>query len=267
MQVALHLRDTGDYQELVPDDKAEKVQKWLRLWRLSSVEFELDHVTNSIDRLSKRLNNGAMYRDLEYGFNAIKDALDDGLEGHFIYRYPAHRARILSEWKNDWRAVYTRFPESVNDIRVGVDLWALQHHTASVFHMMRVLEIGLRALAHDLQLSFTIENWQNIVDRIEAAIKQQQKSLPRGEERNSRLQFLGEAAKEFSYFKDGWRNYVSHNKTDYDEHQSRSVMEHVSHFMAILAKGLTVSQAEATGQGLDQTSSDPLQHQAPERSQ
>jgi hypothetical protein len=74
-----------------------------------------------------------------------------------------------------------------------------------------------------------------IIERIESKIKEQGKSLPRGVQKRDRLQILSEAAKEFSYFKDGWRNYVSHNLIVYDEHQARSVMEHVHNFMVTLA--------------------------------
>jgi hypothetical protein len=104
---------------------------------------------------------------------------------------------------------------------------------------MRVLEHGLRALANDVGLTFDVQNWQNIIDQIEAKIRELGKSLPRGVDKNERLQFLSEAAKEFVYFKDGWRNYVSHSRGTYDKHQARSVMEHVKSFMNTLSTKLT----------------------------
>lgn len=61
------------------------------------------------------------------------------------------------------------------------------------------------------------------------------KTLPSGQARNDRLQFLSSAAKEFVFFKDGWRNYVAHNKAIYDEHQARSTLEHVKAFMTTLS--------------------------------
>ncbi|WP_421521873.1 hypothetical protein [Ochrobactrum quorumnocens] len=74
---------------------------------------------------------------------------------------------------------------------------------------------------------YTIQNWQKIIEQIDAAIRQSQKTLPKGETQNERLQFLSEVAKEFTHFKDGWRNYVSHNKGTYNDAQAQSVMEHV----------------------------------------
>ncbi|HVE20336.1 MAG TPA: hypothetical protein VNC39_00005, partial [Acidocella sp.] len=102
----------------------------------------------------------------------------------------------------------------------ATDCYAMGHNTASVFHCMRVLEHGLSSLASELGLSFDLQQWHNIIDQIESKIVEQRKKLPRGIERNEKLQFLSEAAKEFFYFKDGWRNYVSHNRGRYDDHQA-----------------------------------------------
>jgi hypothetical protein len=123
------------------------------------------------------------------------------------------------------------------------DCWALSHGTASVFHCMRVLEHGLRARAEDVRKAFDIQNWRNIIDQIEAEIKSAGKTLPRGAEKNERLKFLSEAAKEFVYFEDWWRNYVSHNRSKYDEHQARTAMEHVRAFMTVLSSQLSEADA------------------------
>ena len=64
------------------------------------------------------------------------------------------------------------------------------------------------------------------------------KALPSGVKKSKRLQFLSEAAKEFVFFKDGWRNYVSQDLASYDEYQARSVLEHVRAFMIVLSSRL-----------------------------
>jgi hypothetical protein len=115
------------------------------------------------------------------------------------------------------------------------------HSTASVFHFMRVLEHGLRSMAANVGVDFGVQNWQTVIDQIESSIRTMAKKLPAGSQKSDRLQFLSEAAKEFSYFKDGWRNYVSHARGTYDVHQARSVMEHVRSFMTTLAAHLQES--------------------------
>jgi hypothetical protein len=64
------------------------------------------------------------------------------------------------------------------------------------------------------------------------------KSLPRGDAKQERLQFLAEAAKEFTYFKDGWRNHVSHGRGHYSQQAALDVLNHVAKFAEDLATRL-----------------------------
>jgi len=52
---------------------------------------------------------------------------------------------------------------------------------------------------------------------------------------------LSQAAKEFFYFKDGWRNYVSHNRVTYDEPEAFRTLEHSRAFIVRLATKLKES--------------------------
>jgi len=104
---------------------------------------------------------------------------------------------------------------------------------------MLILERGLGALAKDVELTFDVQQWNTIIDQIEKKIRELSQSLSKGISKNERMQFLSEAAKEFFYFKDGWRNYVSHGRGDYDEHQAASVLEHTRAFMNHLSSQLS----------------------------
>jgi hypothetical protein len=233
-----------------PNDPAtdlmiENIHGWLGIAKTVASDFELDAVRDRIgiveNRLSKRRLTNA---ELSTEMRVLLETVDAGLRGHLIYRYPREQSKVLERWQEDWARVLDGFPSAQKDIQAGVDLWALQHHTASAFHFMRVLEHGLRALAKDVGISFDIQNWQNVIDEIEAEIRQISKRLPRGAEKNERLRFLSEAAKEFVYFKDGWRNYVAHNRANYDEYQSRGILEHVKAFMTTLSSKLREHVAE-----------------------
>jgi hypothetical protein len=51
------------------------------------------------------------------------------------------------------------------------------------------------------------------------------------------LGFYSRAAKEFQYFRVGWRNHVMHDRQQsYDPGSAGSVLEHVATFMQILAE-------------------------------
>lgn len=132
----------------------------------------------------------------------------------------------------------TRFSDALIDMRDAAKCFALSQWTATVFHAMRVLEHGLRALAARLNVTFTVpielEQWRNIIDRIEKEIRQQE-AQPKSTERSKELQFCAECASHFWYFKEAWRNHVSHSRVNYDPAQAERVLWHVRDFMRALA--------------------------------
>lgn len=134
--------------------------------------------------------------------------------------------------------VSANFPATVYDIEESGNCYATGRYTASVFHLMRVLEKGLHAFARELKITFPtpleLENWQNIIEKIESEIKELNK-LPKGQQKSDELQFYSEAAKEFRYFKDAWRNHVAHSRERYDERQAKRILEHVRDFMEHIA--------------------------------
>jgi hypothetical protein len=112
-------------------------------------------------------------------------------------------------------------------------------NTASVFHSMRVLEAGLAALSEALGLTFEAEVWAVIIDRIESEIRELERTWPKGHTKSAFLQFYSSAAKEFRYFKDGWRNFVTHRRAEYDAPQALSTLNHVRDFMIQISTRLS----------------------------
>lgn len=135
-------------------------------------------------------------------------------------------------------SVAEKFPLATADIHAAARCLALGEGTASVFHSMRVLEHALHALARTMNVTMApiidLENWKNIIDQIEAKIQDERKALnqqPKSHAKDARLQLLGEISVQFGYFKDAWRNHVSHAKRTYDRDAARSVWNHTRELM------------------------------------
>ena len=62
---------------------------------------------------------------------------------------------------------------------------------------MRALEYAIKALADDVGLNWTKEQWHTIIEAIESAIEKERGTLSRGLAKDERLKFLSTAAKEF----------------------------------------------------------------------
>jgi hypothetical protein len=130
-------------------------------------------------------------------------------------------------------------PEATYEITEAGKCLALGRHTATVFHLMRVLEKGLKALADNLNLQFNIpfdyQNWQNIIEQIESEIKKLEQ-LRAGQTKTDTLKAYSEIAKQFRYFKDAWRNGVAHSRETYGPEQALSIYRHVREFMQDIVK-------------------------------
>jgi hypothetical protein len=126
------------------------------------------------------------------------------------------------------------------EVRDASQCFALAQWTAAVFHSMRILELGLREIATTLQVPLApridTENWKNIIDQIESKIREME-ALPRSPVKSQTLQVYSEAAVQFRYFKDAWRNHVMHSRSSYDEQEAQSILNHVRDFMRHVASG------------------------------
>jgi hypothetical protein len=133
---------------------------------------------------------------------------------------------------------YAAFPSAKADITDASRCYALGLGNACVFHCMGILQYGLHSLARDRAVEFEwsieLENWQSIIEKIEAAIREIQKAK-RSNTKDEDLKFYSEAAVQFRYFKDAWRNHVCHQRQRYDLHQAYSILTHVGDFMELLS--------------------------------
>lgn len=162
-------------------------------------------------------------------------------EGH--YHNPSQPLIFMrTEWANTLRA----FPSLEKEIEEGVDCYGLEHHTASVFHMMRVAEIGMRALARERKVTFPKHplewaDWQHIIDGIEKSARTFG-AMPRGAPKDAALSFYSGAVGQLHAFKDTFRNVVMHVRRDYDELDALRAINQVRDFM----NGLSAKIGEKT---------------------
>lgn len=148
---------------------------------------------------------------------------------------PAHLAKYFERDPLTERA-RSAFPKANQELREASNAIAYGMPTAGVFHSMRAVEHGLGALASDLSVTtLGTDNWQNVIDQIQSAIKRAGDELPKGAPKSARMQFLSEAASDVRHFKDAWRNHVSHNKVVYTEAQAIKVIDSVQSFIEALS--------------------------------
>jgi hypothetical protein len=166
----------------------------------------------------------------------------------FVGYIPADHAKVWNIKKPFGQAVYINFPSARVDATGAGNCFAVEQYSACVFHLMRVVEKALRALARERKIKMIANapiewaDWGKILGVLEAEAEKINKTWPRGKRKDAALDFYRGVVGELYSFKDCYRNYVTHDRMDYDAHQAASAYHRVSEFMRRLAVHLSETQ-------------------------
>ncbi len=169
--------------------------------------------------------------------NSIRVELQSRL---FLY-VPNQSAAFYREPLAGWQNVQDAFPSAIYDVEEAAKCFGLRRSTASVFHAMRVLERGLGVLAGEFKVPFEHKTWNEVIEQIEAAIRQIKKQKNKPPDWKADEQFYSEAAAQFMHFKNAWRNYTAHGHFKYTEDEAEAIFRHARDFMVHIAKRLKES--------------------------
>lgn len=139
------------------------------------------------------------------------------------------------------KATLDKFPSIVGDVESAGRCYASGNGTACVFHLMRVMECGLRALGKSLDDTSldpkTNPTWQKIISRCTDELKKplrNRSDLWRQDE-----VFFSQASASLMAVKDAWRNPTMHVEQNYDNDQALVVYNAVRGFMSQLSSKLS----------------------------
>lgn len=110
---------------------------------------------------------------------------------------------------------------------------ALDRWIASVYHSMRALEIGLKAIADRLGVTYDRDTWGRLLGEIEKAIPVYRRDHP--DDPISDL--CAEAAIHFRLLKDAWRDHTMHARKLYSPTKAKEILDHTIGVIEDLAAG------------------------------
>jgi hypothetical protein len=140
--------------------------------------------------------------------------------------------------------VAKRFSCVSNDIEEAAKCLALDRGTACVFHLMRVVEVGLDALAKRLRIK-PQRNWGAYLRLISERLDEKKAPLPVWVKRNE--PFFLEAAICIKGVKTVWRNPCVHRiEKAYTPNQAEDIFDEVKKLMLHLATNLKQRRRKAT---------------------
>jgi hypothetical protein len=221
----------------------ERIKGLIQFAQQQADTMELQGVHDRLEIFNRKLLQKISLHDFLAEIRALREAFESGLRYKRFYLYPEAKGQLCIKAQDHWAKVISAFPNAKDDVLAAVDCYGLGHNTASVFYSMRVVEHGLRELAAAVNIEFGTQQWHTVIEAIESAVREIGDRWRASTVKSDWMSFYSVAAKEFFYFKDGWRNYVSHGGDPYDEHQALGVLEHVRTFMTHLASRFDAGQA------------------------
>jgi hypothetical protein len=182
------------------------------------------------------------------------DLVDGTMNREFLW-IAADREKLIDQEDLFGDLVSRKFPSAVADIREAGNCLAAECPTASVFHLMRTAEIGLRALARDREIAFPdkpleLKEWGEILPNLDSKVaKMREESVKKWTDaqiKEIQVRFYGEVSQELRVFNEAWRRHLAHAREDafYDRDYAADVMKHVKKFMHKLAS--KISEKEIT---------------------
>lgn len=208
-----------------------------------ATEYGLGTAKDRIERiiLKTRAHEIFTYGEVLRQMQALLEAFEDDTKFLYLYCYPRDKVQTFLRSGADWEPALKAFPAISADLDHGMDLYALGHNMACIFHLMRVAEIGVQSLGKKLGVSLTKRSanrladltWHQILDALNPKLKAiSQKSIA------GRAKFEKYSAIQSYLYavKDAWRNPTMHpRKTGYNELETLNIINQLRSFMNELA--------------------------------
>ena len=237
----------GPTDTKVPSFILTQFNELLALIKDECRNLELDHTLNMTLGIEARyqfkaagqtggiFSQGYTENDLLSDLDILEMSFGNELSGELIFRIASDKNRYFEKENLFGSEVASAFPSAIDNIRNAGTCYAVEQWDACVFHLMRVLELGIRVLAKKFSIPFQNTTWHTIIQQIETSVRGMNSSF--GPNWKEQQKFCSEAASQFMFLKDAWRNHIMHLSDVYDEGKALSVFRHVHELMQTLAKG------------------------------
>ena len=229
------LREIDGIKPLVPPDRDESMAINTIRDRCEKIGLGLAAVQcTRLLVLMQKKNPSASGEAIDQAIAEVSNRIVDELKSIFFVSLDETERNLYEPSEPLFGAdVDAAFPSSVFDIQEAGRCLGLGRSTACVLHLMRSLEVPLKALAVDLGVIVGRDNWGDLLKEIEVAVLAL--SLKSDAERKT---LYSNACTQFRFFKDAWRNEAMHSRGKYTPEEANTVLVACRSFMKALAKRL-----------------------------
>jgi len=186
---------------------------------------------------------------VEAEFRSLEDDISLDLCEHRFVRVEQKLVRYFDAKELFGAGVARAFPSAAQDVSEAGSCLAIGTNAAAVFHLMHVVEWGMRSLARNLKLLRVVVDrkkgkttpveyaqWEHILNQLHGKVEEKVQAITRGPRKQKAQEFYYSALKEIEGFKEAWRNHIMHTRQSYSSEDALAVLSHVERFMKSLAE-------------------------------
>ena len=188
-----------------------------------------------IARIKNMTLVGVSLDELYAAFHDLHNRQEDELRSIMFFSINSSRVQYFLGAPLLGPGVSDRFSEAIDDIEGAGKCLALDQGTAAVLHLMRVMEVGLRALARVLGIPYA-PSWEGYLQQIQARIATKHKTKKVKWKRDEN--FFRDVSGDLLTVKQAWRNPTMHVGRKYSADEAEEIFRAVRSFMQRLANGL-----------------------------
>lgn len=156
---------------------------------------------------------------LETELQHIEDSVSWELQEHQFAFIPTNKAKHFEQEKLFGDAVYVQFEEARQDLKSAGNCLASDLNTAAVFHLMRVVEFGMRQLTKQINPKIKTPlaycDWKGLIVPMEQKLKAAEQRS-RGPKKSKQLDFYSRCLSDCKALIDT-RNRVSHAREPFSD--------------------------------------------------
>jgi hypothetical protein len=238
-------------QPVPPDHIRRLILPFLRIAQKQCEAVELTGALARIELFEISCKMHFTYQEYTTQAQVLREAIETDLRFRRFAYVPVNRAEQLDKIDSEWATVQSQFLSAKPDIRAAVECYALDRNTAAVFHAMRVVEWGLRALCASLgfrrlrqkfkksgsvsYIPIEYSEWENILNQLQDRIDAKTRKIKRGPIKQQHQEFYYPVLQDIRAIRDAWRNHVMHTRQEYEAKDADAILGHVKRLMNTLA--------------------------------
>jgi hypothetical protein len=205
---------------------------------LEKLNYSMGNAVNDIQRLPPEKQKAEFQRvsaEIRSRFDNVSSVIHSELSSRILYAVEKDKAEFCDPlWLSD-TPIYTHFPQAHAEFQRAGCCFAYGETTAVAFHLMRVIDSGLRLVYESLGETYDARNWDGIAKKIESEMSK--KYQDKVEAWRAKEPFYSEVLTDIRSIGRAHRNPALHDiERKYSDADARYLIEVAKAFMSHLAK-------------------------------